>query len=460
MPVMDRYGSNLRQYFPMLSFIGEVMFYIERQLLQNKDTILPNSFFELVLPMLASAPYAVSVYLYGYYKSMDRDDYADEIKSNEELAEKLGISIDDVYASWKICEELGLVEKIVIDDSLVGNYALRFRDLRTIATSKKPAAANADELLLAYQREEYKQMYDQIEQAVKYPLASQDIKKIHHMINDYNINKNLAVEAVLYTIYKKNNRSIPVAMGVLRNWHLDGIRTVEDLEQMLQGKEKRYLEYKKILAAMGEYRGPTEPERTLMDLWLDQYYFDLEAIIDAISRTTAIKSPNLNYVDGILKNRLKQVEELQKEAEDPENIEIHREREVDFEKRQQILELIEFPRKSLRKDEMEDLDSLSQDFDYSDVEVSYRFLKKNKKDTSLASILRLLNGEEVQAERKKKITLAQVRIAEERSRKSGQTYTGKAVGKKDAKVETANASKANPMEERFNKRRKEKLDGK
>ena len=197
-----------------------------------------------------------------------------------------------------------------------------------------------------------------------------------------------------------------------------------------------------------------------MDLWLDQYYFDLEAIIDAISRTTAIKSPNLNYVDGILKNRLKQVEELQKEAEDPENIEIHREREVDFEKRQQILELIEFPRKSLRKDEMEDLDSLSQDFDYSDVEVSYRFLKKNKKDTSLASILRLLNGEEVQAERKKKITLAQVRIAEERSRKSGQTYTGKAVGKKDAKVETANASKANPMEERFNKRRKEKLDGK
>ena len=435
-----------------------IMFYIERQLLHNKDTIIPNNFFELVLPMLASAPYAVSVYLYGYYKSINQDEYADEIKTNEALAQQLGLSVDEVYASWKICEELGLIEKIVIDNELTGNYAIRFRDLRTIGAAKKSADANADEVLVAYQREEYKQMYDQIEQAVKYPLSSQDIKKIHHTINDYNINKSLAIEAVLYTIYKKNNRSIPVAMGVLRNWHLDGIRTVEDLEQMLQGKEKRYLEYKKILGAMGEYRGPTEPEKTMMDMWLDEYLFDIDAIIDAISRTTAIKSPNLNYVDGILKNRLKQVEALQKETADAVDMAVQKEIETDFEKRQRILELIEFTRKSLRKDEMADLDTLSRDFDFSDVEVAYRFLKRNNKDCSIASILRLLNGEDVQAERKNRITLAQVKIAEEQNRRIRQSYVRKGTVAAKNGENNEKADKPNPMEERFNKRRMEKAN--
>lgn len=430
------------------------MFFIERQLIQNKDTSIPNSFFELVLPMLASAPYAVSVYLYGYYRSLNPDEY-EEVKTNEKLAEKLGISLDDVYRSWQICEELGLVKKHILDNEMTGNYSIEFRDLRTIGSARKPAAATSDELLVAYQKDEYKNMYDQIEQAMKYPLTSQDIKKIHNTLKDYNINKNLAVEAVLYSIYKKNARSIPLAMGVLRNWHLDGIRTVEDLEEMLEGKEQRYLDYKRILAAMGEYRGPTEPEKELMNRWLDEYRFDLESIVDAISKTTSIKSPNLNYVDGILRNRLKKIEKIQGK---PEIETYQREKlETNFEKRQKILNLIKFTRKSLRKDEMEDLDKLSQDFDFSDVEVAYNYLKNNDRELSLSNMLRLLNGEETLAVRKNPITLNQVRLAEEesnirfeREKKSqgpGPSKAGKA--QEDPGVE----KEIGPIEKRLQQRR-------
>ncbi len=429
------------------------MFFIERQLLQNKDTIIPGSFFELVLPMLASAPYAVSVYLYGYYRSLNPDSSDEEINSNEELAEKLGISIDDVYTSWQICEELGLIKKHILDNEVTGRYKIEFRDLRTIGSVKKPAESTTDELIVAYQQEEYKNMYDQIEQAMKTPLTSQDIKKIHNTIKDYNINKNLAVEAVLYSIYKKNTRSVPLAMGVLRNWHLDGIRTVEDLEQMLKGKEQRYLEYKKILQALGEYRGPTEPERSMMDRWLDEYLFDMESITDAIGRTTSIKSPNLNYVDGILKNRLKQIEKI-KDSPQMQDME-SKETENNFEKRQKILDLIRFTRKTLRRDEMDDLDILSRDFDFSDVEVAYHYLKNNDRENNLSSILRLLNGEDVPQARKNRITLNQVRLAEEHNKQKRQYE--KPASKGNVGTRPGGEKEIGPVEKRLQQKRAEQL---
>ena len=429
------------------------MFFIERQLLQNKDTIIPGSFFELVLPMLASAPYAVSVYLYGYYRSLNPDSSDEEINSNEELAEKLGISIDDVYTSWQICEELGLIKKHILDNEVAGRYKIEFRDLRTIGSVKKPAESTTDELIVAYQQEEYKNMYDQIEQAMKTPLTSQDIKKIHNTIKDYNINKNLAVEAVLYSIYKKNTRSVPLAMGVLRNWHLDGIRTVEDLEQMLKGKEQRYLEYKKILQALGEYRGPTEPERSMMDRWLDEYLFDMESITDAIGRTTSIKSPNLNYVDGILKNRLKQIEKI-KDSPQMQDME-SKETENNFEKRQKILDLIRFTRKTLRRDEMDDLDILSRDFDFSDVEVAYHYLKNNDRENNLSSILRLLNGDDVPQARKNRITLNQVRLAEEHNKQKRQYE--KPASKGNVGTRPGGEKEIGPVEKRLQQKRAEQL---
>ena len=429
------------------------MFFIERQLLQNKDTIIPGSFFELVLPMLASAPYAVSVYMYGYYRSLNPDSSDEEINSNEELAEKLGISIDDVYTSWQICEELGLIKKHILDNEVAGRYKIEFRDLRTIGSVKKPAESTTDELIVAYQQEEYKNMYDQIEQAMKTPLTSQDIKKIHNTIKDYNINKNLAVEAVLYSIYKKNARSIPLAMGVLRNWHLDGIRTVEDLEQMLKGKEQRYLEYKKILQTLGEYRGPTEPERSMMDRWLDEYLFDMESITDAIGRTTSIKSPNLNYVDGILKNRLKQIEKI-KDSPQMQDME-SKETENNFEKRQKILDLIRFTRKTLRRDEMDDLDILSRDFDFSDVEVAYHYLKNNDRENNLSSILRLLNGEDVPQARKNRITLNQVRLAEEHNKQKRQYE--KPASKGNVGTRPGGEKEIGPVEKRLQQKRAEQL---
>ena len=289
------------------------MFFIQKRDLHHLDTVIPNSFFELVLPMLSQKPHALAVFMMGYYQSVAERELSEQIKSNREMAEELGISLDDVYEAWAYCESLGLIKKHTLDEEVAGSYSIEFRDLRTITGKPRSKAPSSDELIAVYKNEEYKKMYDRIEQTIKYPLTSIDIQKIHQTLAEFNISKELAVEAVLFTLYKKKSRSISMAMGVLRNWYMDGIRTVEDLEQMMQGKEQRYLEYKKILYALGEYRSPTEPEREMMDMWLDEYRFDLESILDAVSKTITIKSPNLKYVDGVLRNRLDAVSRLEPE---------------------------------------------------------------------------------------------------------------------------------------------------
>ncbi|MDO5062838.1 MAG: DnaD domain protein [Peptostreptococcaceae bacterium] len=415
------------------------MFFLEKQLLHNRDIVLPHSFFELVMPLLSSEPHAVGIYLYAYYMSTNTYDDAEPIHDHKKLAEKLGVTLDDVYNTWKICEDYGLIKKHPLDEEVAGSYSIEFRDLRTIVGNTRSKGLSTDELLVAYQNEEYKKMYDRIEQTIKYPLSANDIRKIHQMITDFNISKDLVVEAVLYSIYKKNSRSISLALGVLRNWHLDGIRTVEDLEQMMQGKEKRYLEYKKILRAMGEYRSATKPEKEMMDMWLDEYGFDLDSVLDAIGKTISIKSPNLKYVDGVLKNQLEAIRKMDQEA--PQPILPSKEGESTFELRTKILELIRFPRKSLRRDEKDDLDELARDYHYSDIEIACRHLQKKQQEVTLANLLRLFKGEKTQQERTRKITLDQVKRAEAQKRYIKKNET--------VKNNTDEPRKLGPMEKRL-----------
>lgn len=432
------------------------MFFLEERLLHNKDMVLPHSFFELVLPLLAPEPYAAGIYLYAYYLSMQQGDDRIEINSNEELAQRLGVHVDDVYNTWKFCEELNLIKKHILDEEITGAYSIEFRDLRTVVGKTRTKNVTTDELLVAYKNEEYKKMYDRIEQSIKYPLSSIDIKKIHQTISDYNISKDLVVEAVLYTIYKKKNRSIAMAMGVLRNWHLDGIRTVEDLEQMMQGKEKRYLEYKKILNAMGEYRSPTEPEREMMDMWLDEYQFDLDSILSAVGKTISIKNPNLKYVDGVLKNQLAAVQKMEEQKNTGNALQIEP-MESSFEVRTKILELIQFTRKTLRRDEKEDLDELSTQFSFADAQVAYRHLQKRGAQISIANLLRLLKGETPQEERRKKITLEQVKLAEQHERFPSNV---KKYASKKEPSNTSEPQKVGPIQKRLQEKRFAELKSK
>ena len=438
---------------------GEVMFFQEKTAREKRETSIPNTFFEQILPIVN--PVMLKIYMYAYYLSKNTSDHMDEkdlIESNEDLAQKLDVTLDDVLSCWDFFESCGLIKKHRINEEQAQSFSVEFRNLHEVGLVTKPAKATTDELLVAYQNEEYKKMYDQIEQTIQIPLMHYDMEKINDFINQYNVSKDLVVEAVKFNLYKKKSKSVHFALGILRNWHLSGIRSTEDLDVMLKGKEKRYLEYKKILASLGEYRLPTKPEEEMMDVWLDEYRFTIEVIEDALSRTTAIKSPNMNYLNGILKNwndKLKEKSEGNQAAAGsvPDSVlrasAVEREDRTDF--REKILNLVRFTRKSMTRAETDNLNFLYEHYHYDDIKLAAKWLKEKGTPVSLENLCRILLDPSMNEE-SEKITMEDIKKIET---SSPDRYKSKSQAK--PAVSDGRPQEMDELEKRLQKKLFEKL---
>lgn len=389
------------------------MFFQEKTDIAKRDTSIPNTFFEQILPIVN--PVMLKIYMYAYYLSKNQEyDQEESIDSNESLSEKLDVSLDDVLSCWDFFESCGLIKKHRINDEQAHSFSVEFKNLHNVGLTSKPAKVTTDELLVAYQNEEYKKMYDQIEQSIQIPLMHYDMTKINEFIKQYNVPKDLVVEAVKFNLYRKKSKSVASALGILRNWYLDGIRCSEDLDVMLKNKEKRYLEYKKILASLGEYRLPTKPEEDMMNIWLDEYKFTIEVIEDALSKTTAIKSPNMNYLNGILKNwneKLRDRDIKKENNTDPSSDMIGFEREDKNDFREKIFKLVRFSRKTMSKSEIDSLSFLYEHYHFDDIELSAKWLKEKGTPVSLENLCRILLDPSMNEE-SEKITLEDIRKIE------------------------------------------------
>lgn len=271
------------------------MFFTEKDF--KRDIIIPRIFFEQIIPL--SHPGMVKVYLYGYFLSTE--DFEESV-NNRFLAEKLNMTEDEVRESWDFYEACGIIKKHKSEGT--DDYSIEFLDLERTSTKKKKGKKelSMQELLLLSQNQDHKKMLDQIEEIIGTYLVPEDIRKIENFVSEYNMPKALVVEAFSFCVEKKKSRTVRMALGVARTWYLEGVRSVEDLDTYNQRKGDRYNEYKKILGLLGEYRTSTKAEEELIDKWLDEYKFSLEVIEEACKRSIGIKSPNLKYIDGILKN--------------------------------------------------------------------------------------------------------------------------------------------------------------
>lgn len=364
------------------------MFFQEKIESFKKDTSIPNVFFEQILPIVN--PMMLKIYLYAYYLSQNEDtEELSGINSNELLAEKLEVSLDDVLACWDFFESCGLITKHRIDEERAQSFSVEFKNLKDIGLTKETKKESREELIVAYQNEEYKKMYDQIEQIMQLPLMHNDMMKINDFIKQYNLPKDLVVEAVKFNLYRKKSKSIASALGIMRNWYLEGIRSSEDLDTMLKQKEKRYVEYKKILANFGEYRLPTKPEEEMMDIWLDEYKFSLEVIENALKKTTSIKSPNMNYLNGILKNWNEKIKENAEKAPKETTL-VPSAKEDKREYREKILKFVNFNRKTMNKKEIDALDFLYENYHSDDVLLAIKWLKEKNMQVDLENVCNML----------------------------------------------------------------------
>lgn len=358
------------------------MFFQEKIKDERKETAIPNSFFTQVLPILGSE--MTKIFMYAYYLSKNPE--IEDVKTNEDLAKKLNLAIEDILKAWDFFEACGLIIKHRVNQEVASEFSIEFKDLHKVAGIQTEQKQEVDHTV---QSQEYRKMYDKIESITGMPLLPHDARKINEVLREYNLPKELVVEAFKLNLYRKKSSSVSLALGILRNWYLDGIRTTQDLETTMKHKEQRYLEYKSILQGLGEYRLPTKPEEEMMDSWLDQYNFTVEVILSALAKTTSIKSPNMKYLNGILTNWNDKIKE-----ENPESIQSGQILKVEKEPRDEytakILKMVGFTKKSMTREELKKLNFLYEHYHSDDVELGAKWLKAKNAPISLDYLARFL----------------------------------------------------------------------
>lgn len=359
------------------------MFFKEEINEELLDTLIPNIFFEQLLPIM-DAKY-LRIYLYAYYVCQKDNAYE---WNNQVLAEKLGISIDEVLDAWDFFELCHLIEKHRPQGAEIWDFSVEFKNLKRFYTCREKTNASLEKTLMISQNEEYQKMYDKIESILGSLVMSHHRRAINEMITAYNLPKDLVVEAFRFSVHKKGSYSVQKALSILRIWYAEGVRTVEDLEQFLLEKGDRYGLYKKILSFLGEYRMPTKAEEEMMDKWLDDYKFSMEVIEEAFAKSISIKSPNMKYIDGILRNWHEKTLDLNLQKEK------NREQKDPTLFRLNILEGLGLEKKNLTSEEQEQLRFLYEHFSMKEILMTIDYIKKLNLEKSIVNLYRLMQHPE------------------------------------------------------------------
>lgn len=90
--------------------------------------------------------------------------------------------------------------------------------------------------------------------------------------------------------------------AVAENWYKGGVKTFEQLEELLESYDKIQKIKVKILKALRLNRNFTKYEEQYIDTWVKDYGYDFDIIEEALKRTVSKTSPSISYVNGILTN--------------------------------------------------------------------------------------------------------------------------------------------------------------
>jgi DNA replication protein DnaD len=272
------------------------------------DTHVENIF---INEMMTGAPGDyVKVYLFALM-------YAELglIMRNEDVAKNLSLSIEDVLKAWSYWEEFGVIRKHYEDPENRLRYEVEFLNLKAMvyggrkakATDRRRADGLAQGIKDLLADDELRAMCREVESVVGAPLSPEDLQAVASWAADLGAASPVIIFAFRYAAERKNNAPPPgrrthYVGKIVSSWTEKGLRTVEEVKKYLEENDNRHYRYRRVLKALGMARNATEEERRIMDHWFDGLGFDMDAVLEACKRSSGITSPNINYINSIMKD--------------------------------------------------------------------------------------------------------------------------------------------------------------
>jgi DnaD/phage-associated family protein len=250
----------------------------------------------------------VKVYLLGYKYATDGTEV-----TNNTISKHLNIPLSDVINAWSFWKKKGIIKIHNTDENKL-NFDVEFCSLRQLyiennfSTKSKPVSEeikytrNTDVLLEMQKNDDIRKMFRELNEIIHRELQPNEKLKVLNLIERYNMDILVIIQAFHYSVEKKNNKNINYISAIIRNWYDDGIVTYKDLEDHFNKNSDRYKFYNSIYKTLGYNKLLVSAgDKELIDKWLDNYKLENDFILKIVTESTKKTSNiNMNFVDKIV----------------------------------------------------------------------------------------------------------------------------------------------------------------
>ena len=263
-----------------------------------EDTSVPNIFIEDILPD-ADGDY-VRVYLYAYMRCKQN-----VALTHGQLADELGLPLEKVLSAWQyFAEKRKIVRKVANakgDDTL---YDIEFIDLKAEMYAPKKSSKPEQGRRATDKRiidDDLKRLFDRIAVIVGTPtLDGRDAEKILSWLNGDGATPEIVEAAYIYSRSQNGITTASYVGKIVKKWAEKGLRTKEDTAEYLAENNARYGVYKSLMEAIGlKYSVMTDGEKEKFDLWLDDYRYTPDRLLELAKLTAGAKN-KLQYLSAII----------------------------------------------------------------------------------------------------------------------------------------------------------------
>jgi len=254
------------------------------------DTLLPDIFISDIMPNLPSD--AVKVYLYCVFLSK----YRKEARP-EDLAAKLGMSVESINTAFTMLEKEGL---IVRTPDMISVLDLKEREVSRLY--RKKTSSDAFEAVsrtsMIIRRS---QCVDSINKMFFQGLMAPSwYTSIDHWFETFRFDEDVMVALFKYC-YDRNALNAKYIEKVGATWSSRGITSHWELEKYMELIEKVSELGRQIATRLRLNRKLTSYEERYLETWVNEYGFGMDIIDLALEKTTGKTNPNFRYIHGVLK---------------------------------------------------------------------------------------------------------------------------------------------------------------
>ncbi|WP_099203658.1 DnaD domain protein [Miniphocaeibacter massiliensis] len=249
-------------------------FSIDTFTLDLGETPIENLFLDLLMPMADGN--AVKVYLYLYRQVLSNNNYLDF--NEDKIAKNLGMDTEEFNKAIEYWMETGVISRELVVKT--GKYDYKFLSIRELQLGRKSFYEydrNEENFL---NKDNSQEMFNKIEEIIELPLSSTNIIEILELQKSTNVSSDLIIKAFEYSKKKTGKMNFNYVFGIIRNWYLDGIKTLDDYYKLVENEQIKKANIKK----KRKYYKPESKEKKELDVDFKENSAELESIRKLIAQ--------------------------------------------------------------------------------------------------------------------------------------------------------------------------------